>query len=171
MQGHSRAGYLAGIGPEAVALMAQLYLKRTPSGFEPADEPSLETARKYKVGEVYRADVVKPRSYQHHKLCMALLSLTYEQLPERYAMTYPTFDLFRYAVAKESGHCEAFIDLQGEFVTIPKSISYDAIPDDVEFGKVMAEMMTICANILHVEQSALEHEVARYADAHYGRAA
>jgi hypothetical protein len=154
-----------------MAIMATIYLKRTEQGFVPADEPSLEAARKYKIGEVYRAEVVKPRSYRHHKLCMALLNLTYQTLPECYAMTFPTFDTFRYAVAKEAGHCEAFIDLQGEIVTVPKSISYDAIPDDVEFGKVMASMMTVCAHILQVEHSELEVEVARYADQHYGRAA
>lgn len=151
--------------------MARVYLRRTSDGFVPADQPSLDLTRRYKIGDVYRADVVKPRSYKFHKLCMALLNLTFEQLPERYAFTFPTFDTFRYAVAKEAGHCEAFIDLQGEIVTIPKSISYDAIPDDVEFGKVMASMMTVCANILHVENSVLEAEVARYADQHYGRAA
>jgi len=61
--------------------MARLHLKRVLTGFVPADEPSLTLLRKYKVGEVYRADVVKPRSYQHHKLIMALLNLTYENLP------------------------------------------------------------------------------------------
>ena len=162
---------MAGTGPEEVAIVARLYLKRTQTGFVPADEPSLETMKKYKVGDVFRADVVKPRSYQHHKLCMALLNLTFDNLPERYAMCYPTFDTFRYAVAKEAGHCEAFVDLQGEITSIPKSISYDAIPDDVEFGRIMAAMMTICAGILHIEQPLLEQEVARYANEHYGRAA
>jgi len=162
---------VAGVGAQEVAVVARMYLKRTLTGFVPSDQPSLALMRKFKVGEVYRADVVKPRSYQHHKLCMALLSLTFENLPERYSMTYPTFDMFRYAVAKEAGHCEAFVDLQGEITTIPKSISYDAVPDDIEFGKIMGSMMTICANILRVEQPMLELEVARYADEHYGRAA
>lgn len=151
--------------------MATIYLKRTLAGFIPADEESLQLCRKYKQGEVYRADVVKPRSYKHHKLCLALLNLTYETLPEKYAQTYPTFEMFRYAVAEESGHVEAYVNLKGEIKTFPKSISYDAIPDDIEFGKVMAAMMTICARILHVTEPHLEEEVAKYADEHYGRAA
>lgn len=151
--------------------MARMYLKRTLTGFVPADEPSQDLMRKYSIGNVYKADVVKPRSYKHHKLCFALLNLTYENLPEKYANSYPTFDLFRYAVALESGHCESFVSLQGTIETRPKSISYDAIPDDVEFGRVMASMMTICANILRMEHSDLEAEVARYADQHYGVAA
>ncbi len=151
--------------------MARIYLKRTLSGLVAADEPSMALLRKYKVGEVYRADIVKPRSYQHHKLCMALLQMTYEHLPEKYAQSIPTFKKFRQAVALEAGHCEAFVTLNGEFTTVPKSLSYDAIPDDAEFGEVMAAMMTICAKILQISKPELEAEVAKYADEHYGRAA
>lgn len=151
--------------------MARIYLKRTLTGFIAADEPSAELCRKFKQGEVYRADVVKPRSYKHHKLCMALLSLTYENLPEKYAMSYASFDQFRYAVAEESGHVESYVSLDGQIKTLPKSISYDAVPDDVEFGQIMAGMMTVCARILEVSEPELAAEVSRYADDHYGRAA
>lgn len=151
--------------------MARIYLKRTLSGLVAADEPSASLLRKYKVGEVYRCDIVKPRNYRHHKLCMALLNLTFENLPDKYAQSYPTFDMFRKAVALEAGHAEAFVTLQGEITSVPKSLSYDAIPDDVEFGQIMASMMTICAGILQMSAPELEEEVARYADEHYGRAA
>lgn len=151
--------------------MARVYLQKTLTGFAPADEASREMHRKYKLGETYRADIVKPRSYQHHKLCMALLNVTYENLPERYAMSYPTFDQFRYAVAEDAGHAEGYVSLQGEIKTRARSISYDEIPDDVEFGRVMAAMMTICATILQVSEPELAAEVSRYADQHYGRAA
>jgi hypothetical protein len=151
--------------------MATIYLKKTLVGFIPSDEESLNVCRKYKQGEVYKADVVKPRSYRHHKLCLALLNKTYETLPEKYAHTYPTFDMFRYAVAEESGHVEAYVNLHGEIKTHAKSISYDSIPDDVEFGKVMASMMTICAKILGVTEPELQQEVARYADENFGVAA
>lgn len=138
--------------------MARLYLKRTLSGFVPADEPSAELARKYKTGEVYRADVVKPRSYQHHKLCMALLTLTYQN-QERYT----NFDMFRKAVALEAGHVNEIIKLDGEVVLEPGSLSYDAL-DEVEFTRVMASMMTVCAQILDVTEPELAGEVSRYAD-------
>lgn len=151
--------------------MARMYLKRTLTGFVPADEPSTSLLRKFKVGEVYRSDVVRPRSYKHHKLCMALLNLTYENLPEKYVRSYAGFDQFRYAVAEASGHCESYVSLDGDIKTMPKSISYDAIPDDIEFGKVMAAMMTVCARILEVTEPMLAIEVSRYADAHYGAAA
>lgn len=151
--------------------MARLYLKRVLTGFVAADEPSATLLRKYKVGEVYRGDIVKPRSYKHHKLIMALLNLTYENLPEKYARSYASFDQFRYAVAEESGHVESYVSLEGEIRTMPKSISYDAIPDDITFGKVASAMMSICARILEMTEPELAMEVAKYADAHYGAAA
>jgi uncharacterized membrane protein len=127
--------------------------------------------RQYKVGEVYRADVVRPRSYKHHKLIMALLNLTFENLPEKYARSYASFDQFRYAVAEAAGHAESYVSLEGEIRTRAKSISYDAIPDDIEFGKVAAAMMTVCARILDMNEPDLAAEVAKYADLHYGSAA
>jgi len=151
--------------------VARIYLKRTLSGFMPADEASAAQSKRFKQGHAYRADVVKPRSYKHHKKCMALLNLTYENLPEKYAHSYPTFDMFRYAVALEAGHAEAFVTLQGQILTIPRSISYDEVPDDVDFGKIMSDMMTVCANILQTSKPELAAEVSRYASEHYGEAA
>lgn len=138
--------------------MARLYLKRTLSGFVPADEPSAELARKYKTGEVYRADVVKPRSYAHHKLCMALLTLTYQN-QERYG----NFDDFRKAVAMAAGHSREYVGIDGEIWREAGSLSYDAL-DEVEFTRVMGAMMTICAQILDVTEPELAGEVSRYAD-------
>jgi hypothetical protein len=151
--------------------MARLYLKKTLNGFVPNDEESLELFRKYKTGEVYRADVVKPRSYQHHKLCMALLQLTYANLPEIRTAQFSTFKQFRRAIAEASGHVEEYVTIDGEVRTMPGSLSYDAIPDDVEFGRVMGAMMTICARLLDIAESELAAEVSKYADEHYGMAA
>lgn len=145
--------------------MARVYLKRTLRGFEPADEPSLELWKKYKQGEVYRGDIVKPRSYQHHKLCFALLNLTYANQDR-----WSSFENFRKAIAIAAGHTEELLTVHGEIIRLPKSLSYDAL-DEVEFTQVFGAMMTVCAEILGMEAPDLEPEVSRYADEHYGRAA
>jgi hypothetical protein len=152
--------------------MARLYLTKTLSGFIPADEPSRDEWKKYKNGEAYRADIVKPRSYQHHKLCMALVSLTYENLPDRYHTTWPTPQKFRRMLADAVGHVEEFVTKDGEVRTMPLTLSYEDIPDDVAFGRIFAAMMSVCAHLLGMENlDHLEAEVSRYADDHYGRAA
>lgn len=146
--------------------MAQIYLKRTMTGFEPADEPSRENWRKYKVGEMYRATIVKPRTYRQHKLAFALLNLTYDN-QERYT----SFEHFRKAVAIQAGHVDEVILLSGEIAFLPKSIAYDAL-DELEFTVVFMAMMTVCAGMLGgMGLRELEGEVSRYADDKYGRAA
>lgn len=145
--------------------MARLYLRKTLTGFAPADEETRQLGHKYKLGEVYRAEVAKPRSYQHHKLCMALLNLTYQN-QERYS----NFESFRKAVAMAAGHCEELHTLDGEVLKLPGSLSYDAL-DEVEFTQVMAAMMTVCAGILGMNAPELEAEVSRYADENYGKCA
>jgi hypothetical protein len=145
--------------------MADVYLKRSLVGFEPADEPSREVWRKYKLGEVYRSKVVKPRSYKHHKLCMALLTLTFQNQEQ-----FANFDAFRKAVAFEAGYRTSFVTLQGEVIEGPGSLSYDAL-DEIEFTRVFGAMMTICCGILGLTAPELEAEVSRYADENYGAAA
>lgn len=147
--------------------MAHLYLKKTLTGFEPADDHARAMHKRYKLGEVYRAEVIKPRNYRFHCLCMALLNLTFEN-QERYT----NFDAFRKAVAVAAGHVDEMVTLDGEVIRLPKSISYDAIRDDVSFGRVMSQMMDVCCNILGgLAQHELQAEVAKYALDHYGIAA
>lgn len=146
--------------------MARLYLRKTLTGFAPADEPSVEVWKKYKQGETYRADVVKPRSYQHHKLAFALLNLTYSNQEQ-----YGNFESFRKAVAIAAGHTEELMTVDGEIIYLPKSLNYDTL-DEIEFTKVFGAMMTVCAKILHnMGIDELEAEVSRYCDEHYGQAA
>ena len=146
--------------------MARLYLRKTLSGFIPADEPSLEIARKYKLNEVYRADVVKPRSYQHHKLIMALLNLTFANQE-----LYTNFEMFRKAVAVAAGHVDELVTVDGEIIKLPKSLNYDTL-DEVEFTTVSGAMMTVCCRLLKgIGAEELEAEVSKYADDHYGAVA
>ena len=146
--------------------MARLFLRKTLTGFAPSDEPSQELWKSYKAGAVYRAEVVKPRSYRHHCLCMALLTLTFQN-QERYI----NFTQFRKAVARKAGHVVEYVTLDGEIVQEADSLSYDRL-DQVEFSEIFQKMMTVCCELLHgtgVEE--LEAEVSRYCDEHYGIAA
>lgn len=146
--------------------MARVYLRRTLTGFAAADEPSAELVKKFKVGEVYRADVVKPRSYQNHKLAFALLNLTYSNQDR-----YKDFESFRKAVAVAAGHTEELVTVDGEVIKLPKSISYDTL-DQIEFQSVFGAMMTVCAHLLHdIGIDELAGEVSKYADQNYGSVA
>lgn len=144
--------------------MARVFLKRTVDGFVPADAAAEELCGKFKVGEQYRADIVKPRSLHHHRLFMALLQLTFQN-QERY--TDPR--AFRREVARQAGHVEEHVTADGEVIEIPLSYDFDTVPDQVEFHQKFARAMSVCANMMHglgVEE--LEAELSRYCDDMYG---
>jgi hypothetical protein len=101
---------------------------------------------------------------------MALLTLTWRNLPDQYAQTWSNFDSFRRAVACEAGHCEELISPSGEVFRVPGSLSYDAM-DQTLFDKVFPAMMTVCSNLLRMNAPELEAEVSKYADQNYGAAA
>lgn len=146
--------------------MDGLFLRKTLTGFAPADETTAELWKRYKLNEVYRASIVKPRSWKHHKLCFALLSLTFANQDR-----YTDFDAFRKNVARAAGHTREFVDLEGEVWTEVRSLSYDEL-DELEFSALMPKLMTVCCHILHdMDLTTLEGEVSRYADEHYGAAA
>lgn len=143
------------------------FIRKTLTGWEPADEQARHIHKRESIGKVYRADIVQPRNYRHHCLFMALLDLTFQNQDK-----FTDERRFRSAVAYAAGHVEEFVTLDGEIHLVPKRYSYDDIPDEqdftVEFGKAMA----VCAGILRMHDlDVLEAEVSRYADQHYGRAA
>jgi len=138
--------------------MAEIFQKRTLSGWIPADEPSQAEWRKQKLGEVYRGKFAKPRNYKHHCQFMALLELTFNNQEQ-----YDNERMFRRAVALEAGFVDTIITLDGEVHLIPKSYSYDELPDEDDFTKEFGAAMTVCARILRMAAPELEHEVSKYA--------
>jgi hypothetical protein len=144
--------------------MAEIFQKRTLSGWSPADEPSEAEWRKQRVGCVYRATVVKPRNYKHHCLFMVLLNEVTFPNQEKFTSARQ----FRRAVAFAAGHCGEMMTLDGEIIRFPLPYDYDTIPDEDDFTKAFGAAMTVCSAILRVTCPDLEEEVSRYANEQYG---
>lgn len=142
--------------------MARIWLKCTLAGFVPADDEAMEVKRRYKIGELYRGEIVKPRSGPAHRLCFALLSLTFANQD-----VYTDARKFRRALAWEVGHVDEVMLQSGEIVKFPRSLSYDDV-DQVEFQVLFPKLMTVCSHLLRgMDLKELESEVARYADENY----
>ena len=138
--------------------MAYISQKRTLTGWIPADEESHEAWRKQKLGEVYRGKFSKPRNYKHHCLFICLLELTFEN-QER----YEDDRAFRRAVAYAAGWVDEFMDMDGVIHRVPKSYSYEELPDEDDFTLEFGKAMAVCAAILGYTRPELEAEVSRYA--------
>jgi len=139
--------------------MADIFLRKTLSGYIPADAASEAEWRKQKAGEVYRAKVTKPRNYKHHCLFMCLLELTFNNQEK-----WPNERQFRRAVALEAGHVQEIMTVDGVIYKVPLSYSYDELPDEDDFDKEFGAAMAVCAGILRMTAPDLEAEVLRYAD-------
>lgn len=160
--------------------MAEIFLKRTLAGtLAPTDEHAEAYIRALKVGRPVRAKVSVPRNYRHHCLIMALLTLSFRNLPETIDINghrvptkdlWPTFDTFRRSVAYDVGHREQTPLKDGTIVEGPGSLSYEAL-DEVTFTRVSGAMMAWCANMLDMVEPELAAEVSRYADETYAGAA
>lgn len=136
----------------------KLLFKKSLRGLEPADEVSIETLKRFKLGESAWIEVKKARNVKFHRLYFALLNLTFEN-QERYT----NFEHFRKAVQIAAGHVEELITLDGEVLLQPKSIAFDQL-DELGFQVVFSETMKVCAKLLgDLDLHELEMEVLRAA--------
>lgn len=143
--------------------MAEIFQRRTLTGWVPADSESEAAWRRQKVGKVYRAKVAEPRNYKHHCLFMVLLNEVTFPNQERYANEKD----FRRAVAYAAGHVEEFMSMDGEIVRSPLPYDYEHLPDEDDFTKEFGRAMSVCAAILRVAAPELEEHVSRYAGENY----
>lgn len=143
--------------------MAEIYLRKTLTGWEPNDDEARRYHKVLKVGQVARATLKIPRYGPHHRLVFALLSLTYKNLPEKYEGLWRSFDHFRKAIALEAGHVEVIHRRDGEIVEVPGSLSFDSLGQP-EFERVSAAMLRVCALILDMSEPELAQEVWKHAD-------
>lgn len=143
--------------------MAELFLRRTLSGWVPDGPESQASWQKQKAGKVYRAEVKEPRNYKAHCLFMVLLN----------EVTFPNQEIFvsarqfRRAVALAAGHTEEFMTLEGEMQRLPLPYDYENLPDEKEFTEAFGAAMTVCAAILRTTCPDLEQQVSVYANEHY----
>lgn len=151
--------------------MAKFFLQRTLTGWIAADSDAEAAQRKFKAGEVYRAEMRRARDYRNHCRFMCLLEKTYENLPEKLAAAWPTPKIFRRVVAYKAGHCDIFYTEDGEEIRSPRSYSYDELPDEDDFVVEFGAAMAVCAQMIGMSNDDLAAQISRYAFERYGIAA
>ena len=110
--------------------MPDLYLRRTMGGFVPDSEADQDRVKRFKLGEVVKAKVSKPRNYLHHKKLFALLRFVAEN-----SEVYNTERKVLTVLKILTGHVDFIADPRtGELVAQPDSISFEAM-DQIEFSE------------------------------------
>lgn len=120
-----------------------LYLRVTPQGtFEPASQLYRQKlrAKKYRVGDLVRADLTKPRYAKHHRLVFATLRKVVDNI-DADMTEHQLLNILKIKM----GRVETFIDSSnGKVYYIPESIAFDAMEqgDFSEFHKEMCRVIT-----------------------------
>ena len=129
------------------------------SSLKPADDEATEALKKWKQGDILRAEVSKPRNIGHHKKFFSLLNIVVDN-QERFRNTSELLDAIKF----ELGHIDTRRKMNGEFFQVPKSISF-AKMNQLEFDKFYSKAIDVI--LLHVlpgvDKSDLEQEVLGYA--------
>ena len=100
--------------------MAELFVIKTQNGqFIPACEDDWEIAKKYKVGEMYRARIDKPRNLKFLQKFMVLISVIFEIQTH-----FNNKEALRYWLIMKAGHFDLYVVPNGTNIYIPKSISF-----------------------------------------------
>ena len=120
-----------------------IYLRVTPQGtFEPASAlyAGMCRAKKFRVGDLVRAELTKPRYPKHHRLVMALLQ---KVLDNQEGLL--TIDQLLTVVKIKLGRAVPFTDaVAGRTYWVPESIAFDAM-DQSEFTPFWKDLCKLVA--------------------------
>lgn len=118
-------------------MATDLWLVKGPDGaLRASTETDEEAIRAYRVGDVIKAKVSKPRNGKHHRLGMMLLQAVFDNQDR-----YTSFDAFLNEVKVLTGHCETHISVSGQAYFVTKSISFESM-DEIEFRRWKNEALT-----------------------------
>jgi hypothetical protein len=138
--------------------MGDLFLKRTLHGFAAADEATQDAMRSYKIGDTYRASVVKPRNLKAHRRYWALVNMVYQNTEG-----YASAELVHAHLKLLAGRCSPVVSkTTGETFLVPESISFNAM-DEAEFQDFWARCIkAVCEHIIPgIEVDAVQYEIER----------
>lgn len=102
----------------------------------PADDDSAEHFRRFKIGDVFEAKVVRKRNGLHHRLGMKLLRIVFDSQDR-----YSNFEKFLTEVKILTGYVDTHISQSGEIYYVVKSIAFDKM-DELAFSKWKEEALT-----------------------------
>lgn len=107
-------------------------------------DSDFEEKRKLKPGEIYEAEIRRPRNIKFMRKYFALIHLAWEYQTDvvRKGCFNDSIDSFRHTILLNTGFCERIYSYaRQEYVDIPKSIAFAKMSEE-EFGGVYESTLT-----------------------------
>lgn len=138
--------------------MAKMYLRKILNSFVPADDMSIETAKKFKAGETFRAEIVKPRSRKtlgrYWVLCQMILDNT-----EMFRSKEQVSDYLKI----RTGHSTSIVAQKtGEIFHVANSIDFDSLCE-AEFAALWSRVCDVVVEDIlpGITQHEIEFEIQK----------
>ena len=122
----------------------------TPHGLVPLYDDDYEQKRRLKLGDTVRVHVTRPRNLKFHRKFFEMINTAWEYQSEvTRAFFHDSIDGFRATLTIAAGFYDTVYNVtRGEWIQIPRSISFDKM-DETEFSQVYnAVLNVICSNFL-----------------------
>lgn len=111
--------------------MATLFLRRTPTGFEPASVHSAQDMQRIKVGKEVRCEVKEERNVAFHNKAMSLIRTGYKCWSTNCqgveidgVMVTPCFETYREQMTIMAGYFHYVLNIDGSVIPKADSISF-----------------------------------------------
>ena len=111
--------------------MTTVYLRKTMGGFLPDTEEDQEKCKRFRMGDICKAEIVIPRNYEFFKKWWALVTVGYQLWSELCPPTFhrgtpvqPNIERFRKDVTIMAGYRHLVVNIHGEIRWEADSISF-----------------------------------------------
>ena len=138
--------------------MAEILLIKIPTGaLVPADAESAEYLKKHKIGQGFRAKIIRARNILFHRKFFALLNYAFdtwepEERTYKGQVVAKNFDQFRADITILAGYFETSVRLDGSVRVSAKSISFATMDED-EFEKLYSAVIDVLLERIFINQT------------------
>ena len=150
--------------------MTTIYLRKTMGGFLPDTDEDQEKCRRFKMGDVCKAEIVNPRNYKFLRKWFALLKVGYELWEETCPRhkhkgqdVLPNFERFRRDVTVLAGCATAVVNVRGELRLEPESVSFANMTDE-RFEELYSGTINVLLNKVLTGRGLTEERLRKMAD-------
>ena len=154
--------------------MTTLYLRKTMGGFLPDTEEDQEKCRRFKMGDVCKAEIVNPRNYKFLRKWFSLVKVGYELWEETCPRhkykgedVMPNFDRFRRDVTVLAGFFNPTVNIRGELRLDAESISFANMGED-RFEELYSETINVLLQKILYGRGITEDKLRQMADSVMG---
>lgn len=109
----------------------EIFLLNTSEGLKPCYNADFDEKKKLKIGQIYKAKIVKARNIDFHRKYFALISCAWEYQNEKTVEHFKhSVDNFRKTLEIAAGWCDTVYNISlKSWIDVPKSIAFDKMDE------------------------------------------